>query len=292
MIYQAPGNIAEAIRLLSSNNQQIRILAGGTDLIPQMHTRRVNPQLVIDIKKIPETRSIQFIDGSYVIGSAVTGAELSEHLPLQRDWPGIVEAFDLIGSTQIQSRATLGGNLCNASPAADSVPALIAAQATCRIAGPKGERIIRVEDVVISPGRTSLQPGEFVVSFTLPTKHARSADAYLRLIPRTEMDIAIVGAAACLSLNEEGACQELRIALGAVAPCVVVAEKAAQILVGTRLDEKSLKQFSAAISAACRPINDKRGTIEYRSQVAGVLACRSAKIAFERASRNREGSLA
>ncbi len=289
MRYQAPSNIADAVRLLTGAESQIRILAGGTDLIPQMQTRRAVPELIIDIKKIPETRTIRRQNGEYIIGAAVSGAELSEHKDLKHDWPGVVEAFDLIGSTQIQGRATLGGNLCNASPAADSVPALIAAGCHCLIAGPSGQRDAAVEDIVISPGRTSLQKGEFIVSFTLPVLPTRSADAYLRLIPRTEMDIAVAGAGVFLSLDEQGQCQHARVALAAVAPAAFLATDAASLLIGTRLDADTLKRFATAIKAACRPINDKRGTIEYRMEVASVLAVRAAGIAWQRASDRTAG---
>jgi len=286
MKYQAPSSIADAVRLLAGSETQIRILAGGTDLIPQMQARRVVPELIIDIKKIPETRTIVRQNGRYIIGAAVSGAELSEHKDLQHDWPGVVEAFDLIGSTQIQGRATLGGNLCNASPAADSVPALIVAGCRCLIAGPQGEREAAVEGIVISPGRTSLQKGEFIVSFILPALPVRSADAYLRLIPRTEMDIAVVGAGVFLTLDEHDQCQQARVALGAVGPAAVLATAAASLLIGTQLDADTMKRFAAAIKDACRPINDKRGTIEYRREVASVLAVRAASIAWQRA-RNR-----
>jgi len=289
MKYQAPTSIAEAVRLLAGSETQIRVLAGGTDLIPQMQVGRVVPELIIDIKRIPETRIIHRQNGAYIIGAAVSGAELSEQKDLKRDWPGVVEAFDLIGSTQIQGRATLGGNLCNASPAADSVPALIAAGCRCLIAGPQGQREAAVEDVVISPGRTSLQKGEFVVSFTLPALPARSADAYLRLIPRSEMDIAVVGVGVALGLDEKGQCSQARLALGAVAPAAVLATEAAHLLIGTGLDADTMKRFSAAVKDACRPINDKRGTIEYRIEVASVLAARAVAIAWQRASNRPAG---
>jgi aerobic carbon-monoxide dehydrogenase medium subunit len=250
----------------------------------------VVPELIIDIKKIPETRAILRRADSWSIGAAVTGAELSEHPGVKQDWPGVVEAFDLIGSTQIQGRATLGGNLCNASPAADSVPALIAAGCRCLIAGPQGEREAAVEDIVISPGRTSLRRGEFIVSFTLPLRTGRSADAYLRLIPRTEMDIAVVGAGVYLSLDDTGHCQQARVALGAVAPAAVSATDAARLLIGSRLDAETMKRFATAVKAACRPINDKRGTIEYRMEVASVLAVRAAGIAWQRATDSSAGA--
>jgi carbon-monoxide dehydrogenase medium subunit len=240
----------------------------------------------VDIKKIPELKQIKTEKNGFRIGAAVSGAELSEKTAVKKAWPGVVEALDLIGSTQIQGRASLGGNLCNGSPAADSVPALIAAGATCKIAGPKGTRTAKVEDIVTGPGRTSLKKGEFIVSFFLPKRAKRAGDAYLRLIPRTEMDIAVVGAGVSLSLDTKGLCTDARVALGAVAPKPLLVKDGAKALIGTSVDAAALDALAAAASAACNPIDDKRGTIEYRTKVAGVLARRAALIALERARGN------
>ena len=192
----------------------------------------------------------------------------------------------MIGSTQIQGRASLGGNLCNGSPAADGVPGLIAAAASCAIAGPQGLREAAVEDIVTGPGQTSLAAGEFVVSFFLPPRPAHSGDAYLRFIPRTEMDIAVVGAAVSLTLDDAGTCIAARVSLGAVAPRPLLVAPAADALIGTSVDAAALENLAAAASAACNPIDDKRGTIEYRTKVAGVLARRAAHIALERGRAN------
>jgi len=213
----------------------------------------------------------------------VTGAELKEHPKLKSVWPGIVEAANLIGSTQIQGRATMGGNLCNGSPAADSVPALIAAGAKASTVGPKGRRELPVEDVMIAPRKLSLAKGEIIASFLLPARPAHTSDAYLRFIPRTEMDIAVVGCGVCLTLDGKGKCTAARVSLGAVAERPLLVAPAAQALVGTSVDEPALQKLAAAASAACRPIDDKRGTKEYRIKVAGVLARRAAVIALERA---------
>jgi len=200
-------------------------------------------------------------------------------------WPGVVEAANLIGSVQVRNRATMAGNLCNASPAADSVPALIAAGATCLIAGPQGEREVPVEAIPLAPGRTSLAPGEFVVEIRLPPR-GQGGDAYLRSIPRTEMDIAVVGAGANLVLDGEGTCTAARIAVGAVAPTAILVPEAGAALVGTRLDEPALAAMAEAVRAACRPIDDKRGTAEYRTAMAEVLARRVVAIARQRAGEN------
>ena len=286
MQYQAPRSIEEAVGLLAKANADPRVLAGGTDLLVQLRSGLISPGLVVDIKHIAETRTITAEDGGFRVGAAVSGAELNEHPHVMKVWPGVVEAVDLIGSTQIQGRATMGGNLCNASPAADSVPALIAARATCRIAGPEGSRDIPVEDVCTGPGQTSLTGGEFVVSFFLPARAARSGDAYLRFTPRTEMDIAVAGAGVSLTLDANGVCSTAHVALGAVAPTALLVSEAADALIGTSLDEAALENLAAAASAACRPINDKRGTVEYRIKVTGVLARRAAGIALQRARDN------
>jgi carbon-monoxide dehydrogenase medium subunit len=202
---------------------------------------------------------------------------------MKNAWPGVVEALELIGSTQIQGRASMGGNLCNGSPAADAVPAMIAADAVCTIAGPNGRRTARVEDIVTGPGVTSLETGEMVVDFLFPARPARSGDAYLRFIPRTEMDIAVVGAGVSLTLDEAGVCTAARVALGAVAATQLVVEDGAAALIGSTLDDAAMANLDAAARAVCRPIDDKRGTIEYRTKVAGVLARRAAGIAQQRA---------
>ena len=273
----------EAVELLAAHDGAAHVLAGGTDLLVKLRAGVVAPQLVVDVKSIPQLRAIESDARGFRIGAAVSCAEIGEHAAFVAAWPGVVEGLQLIGSTQIQGRATLGGNLCNASPAADSVPALIAAGALCQVAGPGGEREVTVEKIVTGPGRTSLARGEFVVAFGLDRPRARSGDAYLRLIPRTEMDIAVVGAGVALTLDEAGVCTHARVALGAVAPTPLLVTEAAQALIGTRVDDKALAALAAAASAACRPIDDKRGTVAYRVKVAGVLARRAARVALERA---------
>jgi carbon-monoxide dehydrogenase medium subunit len=285
MRYEAPESLDAAVALLADAGGKARVLAGGTDLLVQMKGDVIAPDLVVDIKKIDEVRSIVTENGGFRIGAAVTGAELGEHAGVKAAWPGVVEAVELIGSTQVQGRATPGGNLCNGSPAADSVPAMIAAGATVDIVGPNGRRTVPVEDVPTGPGTTSLATGEIVVSFFLPAKPARSGDAYLRMIPRTEMDIAVVGAGVCLTLDEGGVCTAARVALGAVAPTALLVPEAAEALIGTTVDEAALEKLAAAASAACRPIDDKRGTKEYRIKVAGVMARRAAQTALERAGK-------
>ena len=286
MQFQTPSSIQDAVSLLEQADGEARVLAGGTDLLVQLRAGMVSPSLVVDLKHIQETRTISAEDGGFRIGAAVAGAELTEHPEVCCLWPGIVESVDLIGSTQIQGRASMGGNLCNASPAADSVPAMIVARAVCRVAGPAGTREVPVEEICTGPGQTSLAKGEIVVSIFLPARPAHSGDAYLRFIPRTEMDIAVVGTGVSLTLDDSGTCTEAYVALGAVAPVAMLVPDAAAAIVGTALDEAAIAKMAAACSAACNPIDDKRGTIEYRVKVAGVLARRAAGIALERARSN------
>ena len=280
--YTAPSTVEEAVRALAGASGVAKVLSGGTDLLVQLRSGRAKPDLIVDIKNIPDMSGVRERDGAFVIGAATPGAVIGECEALRQAWPGVVEAANLIGSTQIQGRASLAGNLCNASPAADSVPALIAARATCVVAGPNGRREVPVESIVTGPGRTSLGPGEFIVAFHLPKPPPRSADAYLRFIPRTEMDIAVVGAGVSVTLDPGGTCTDARVVLGAVAPTALLVADAAA-LVGRKLDETALAGLDQAARRACKPIDDKRGTIEYRTKVAGVLARRTATIAYERA---------
>lgn len=283
--YRAPGSVDEAVALMASASGKGRVLAGGTDLMVQMRAGVVQPGLIVDVKRIAEMTTVSQHNGGWRIGAAVSGAEIHDHAELRKAWPGVVEAINLIGSKQVQGRASAGGNLCNASPAADSVPALVAAGAIATIQGPNGRREVPVEQIPAGPGKTTLAPGEIVVSFTLPPRPAGSGDAYLRLIPRTEMDIAVVGCGVNLTL-QDGICTAARVALGAVAPTVLLVEEAATALVGSKLDDKAIEAAAAACRAACRPIDDKRGTVAYRTKIAGVLLKRATAIAAERARKN------
>jgi CO/xanthine dehydrogenase FAD-binding subunit len=282
--YTAPSTVDEAVKALAASAGEAKVLSGGTDLLVQLKSGRAKPELIVDMKHIPGLIGIREEGDFFVIGAATPGVMISANEKLEHAWPGIVEGVDLIGSTQIQGRASIAGNLCNASPAADSVPPVIAARATAVIAGPNGRREVPVEQIVTGPGRTSLAKGEFVVEFKVPKPKSRQCDAYLRFIPRTEMDIAVVGCAVNVTLDAGGTCTDARVVLGAVAPTQLVVEAAAKALIGHKLDDATLKNLDAAAQAACKPITDKRGTIEYRTKVAGVLARRAAAIAFERAA--------
>ena len=282
MKYAAPSSVEEATSLLSSS-PSAQVFAGATDVVPQIRAGRPVPDVLVDLKKIDELVSLTNDAEKWTVGAAIPTVRLTEDAAFSGEFPGLSEAAGLIGSDQIQSRSSLGGNLCNGSPAADSVPALVVNGARALIAGPKGTRLIDVSDVVTGPGETCLASDEFVVEFELDRVPSRSADAYLRMIPRTEMDIAVVGAGERVVLSEDGTITDAAVALGAVAPTVVRVPAAEEALVGTLADDDTLVAVAAAASDACNPIDDKRGTIDYRKQVAGVLAKRAVLIAIERA---------
>jgi len=282
MRYESPTTSKAAAGLLAKEKGKAFVLAGGTDLLVRMKSG-LEPDLIVDIKRIPATQSVTRTASGFRIGAAVSCAELGRSATLKRAWPGVVEAANLIGSDQIQGRCTIVGNLCNASPAADSVPALIAAGAKAAIVGPNGRRTVAVEKVVTGPGSTSLKRGELIEAIMLPKRPPKSGDAYLRFIPRTEMDIAVVSAGVALTIGAKGVVKQARVSLGAVAPTALLVSEAADALIGSRLEPDALAALAAACGAACRPIDDKRGTVEFRTEVAGVLARRAAKIAYERA---------
>lgn len=282
MKYHKPRSFDDAVELANQAVGTLRFMAGGTDVLVQLRSDIVTPDTLIDLKGIKGVKDITRTPAGWDIGVAVSGAEMSEHPQLAKDWPGVVEAMDLIGSTQVQGRATLVGNLCNGSPAADSVPAMMAAGASVTVLGPNGSRQILVEDVPIGPGRTCLQPGEIVTCLHLPNQVRGGGDAYQRFIPRTEMDIAVVGCGINLIVTGE-TITHARVALSAVAPTARSVAEAAKSLIGTSLDDQALDALANAVRTACDPIDDKRGTIEFRTDVAGVLARRVAQTAYSRA---------
>ncbi len=283
--YEAPESLDGAVTLLSGGGGG-KILAGGTDVLVQLHTEMIEPDVIVDIKNIPELKRLSEDGGAWTVGAAVSGMNIIDNDAFQTAWPGVCEGVALIGSIQVKGRASIGGNLCNASPAADSVPAIIAAGAIANIVGPGGSREEPVENIVTGPGQTSLAQGELIVSFSFPAKQANSGDCYLRLTPRTEMDIAIVGAGVNLTLDDDGTCIAARISIGAVAPTPLLVEDAANALIGTKVNDAALDAMVEAVRAACNPISDKRGTREYRIKTAGVIARRAALKALERAQAN------
>ena len=281
--YEAPTTSAAAVALLAAATGPARVLAGGTDLLIQMRSGMQQPELLVNVKGIAEMMSVTPENGGFRVGAALACMALIADAAFARAWPGVTDAVKLIGSIQIKGRATVGGNVCNASPAADSVPAMIAAGAIASIMGPAGRRELPVEAIAAGPGKSTLAKGEIVTSFFLPARAPRSADAYLRFTPRTEMDIAVVGVGVNLTLDGAGVCTAARVALGAVAERCMLVPEAAAALIGSSIDAAALARLAAAASAACRPIDDKRGTKVYRIKVAGVLARRATEIALRRA---------
>lgn len=280
--YAAPTTVDDAVSALAGGGVS-QPFAGGTDLMVQMRSAAPREQKLVDIKRIPELASIALDSSGLRLGAGVSCWEVSQHKGLREAFPGLVEAAELIGSIQIQNRATVGGNLCNASPAADTVPALIAVGAECVIAGSGGRRTLPVTDFVTGPGTTVLGADELLVELVVPAIAVGTADAYLRFIPRGEMDIAVVGAGVSLTLSADGTCTAARVALGAVGPTAFSVPAAADALVGTSLDEAALERAAAAARDAANPIDDKRGTVTYRRTIAGVLTRRATQIAATRA---------
>lgn len=283
MEYLAPTTVDEAIEALR-NEPNAKVFAGATDLIPQIRAGRPEPPLVIDLKAIERCSTITETDSGWTIGAATPTSQLTRNAALSQALPGLSEGAGLIGSDQIQNRSSLGGNLCNASPAADSVPAMMVNDVRAVVAGANGTRTVAVREIATGPGSTSLGPDEFIVEFEVDRPPPNTGDAYLRMIPRTEMDIAVVGAGARLTIDDDGTCSNVRIALGAVAPTARRVPDAESALEGNTINDETLAAIASAATAVCDPIDDKRGTIEYRKQVAGVMAKRAVKLAHARAA--------
>lgn len=283
--YEAPKTVAEAVKLLAAHGEKARPLCGGTDLLIQLRAGVRRPEYVVDVKNISELRRIAFdMQHGLRLGAAVPAIEIYENGDMRKYYPGLTEAAHLIGSLQIQSRASVGGNLCNGSPAADTTPALIALSAKCRVVGPKGERMVAAEDFCTAPGRTVLDPSELLVEFHIPTPARHSSDAYLRFIPRNEMDIAVVGVGAAVTLDvSDDRIAEARIGLAAVGPTPIFAREASQSLAGKKIDDATISRAAEMAIAAGSPIDDMRGTAEYRRHIIGVLTRRSLAKAIERA---------
>jgi CO/xanthine dehydrogenase FAD-binding subunit len=286
--YEAPKTVADAVKMLAAHGEKARPLCGGTDLIIQMRAGLRRPEYVVDVKNIPDLRRISFdLQHGLRLGAAVPAIEISENADMRRYYPGLTEAAHLIGSLQIQSRASVGGNLCNGSPAADTTPGLIALGAKARVVGPKGERTIAVEDFCTGPQRTVLEAGELLVDFHIDAPARHSSDAYLRFIPRNEMDIAVVGVGGSVTLDlADDRITDARIALGAVGPTPIFAKEASQALVGKKIDNATIERAAQLAIAAASPIDDMRGTAEYRRHVTGVLTRRVLAKAIERARLN------
>ncbi len=284
--YARPTTLDEAVSVLAAHAKEGRrtqILAGGTDVLVQMRSVDREPRMLVDVKHIADTNRLEIGSETVFIGAAIPSAILNENQELKALLPGLIEAADLIGSTQIQGRASIGGNLCNSSPAGDTIPAIIAASGACVIAGSGGTRRVACEDFVTGVGTNVLGADELLVGLEFPTPKGRTADGYLRFIPRTEMDIAVAGAGVALTLDDGGTCTAARVAIGAVAPTALLVPAAAEALIGTTVDDEALAAAGAACTAASSPITDKRGTIEYRQKVVAVLCRRAGANARDRA---------
>jgi carbon-monoxide dehydrogenase medium subunit len=286
--YEAPRSLSEAVALLSRSDGRAKPLAGGTDLIDHVRTGRLTPDLLVDLKKIPELTRLEFQGSHLHLGAAVACYRLYEDERIARDYAALAESCQIIGGVQIQNRASVGGNLCNSGPAGDSIPSLIALDAVCVIAGPSGTREVRVEDFCTGPATNVLKPGELLVELKLPSRARRSGSHYRRFIPRNEMDIAVVGVAASVTLDDKRETfTAARIALGAVGPKAVFARDASELLVGKPADDASIAAAARAARALAKPIDDMRGTIEFRLHVTEVLVRR---VLDEALSRARGGS--
>ncbi len=282
--YQAPATVEGAVALLAKGGECARPFAGGTDLLVQLRRGAACADLLVDVKKIPEMNELSIeADGALLVGAAVALARVAAHPGAAAGWPALADAAGLIGGTAIRSRATLGGNLCNAAPSADSVPAMIVLGATCTVAGLRGRRTLPVDGFCRGPGETALARGELVVAFRLPPPRPRTGSRYLRLTPRGEMDIAVAGVGAWLALGDDGRVAGARIALSAVGPTPLVAMEAAASLVGRAPTDDALAEAAALAQEAARPIDDVRGTARQRRHLVGVLTKRALAAAAERA---------
>ncbi len=287
VVYETPNSIEDAIDILATADMKASVMAGGTDLIIQMRNLMAESRLVVDVKKIPEMMQATLSEEGLSLGPSMCCAEFTSRQDIKAVFPGLVEAAFLIGSTQVQGRASVGGNLCNASPAADTIPALIVNRAQCVIAGPAGEKTVSAEDFITGVATNCLGKGELLRRIQIPLPASGTSDAYLRFIPRTEMDIAVAGAAVSLTLDDAGVCTAARVAIGAVAPTALLVPEASAALIGTTIDDGALEAAANAASDAARPITDRRGTAEYRRHVVGVLTRRAASIAVERVKGSR-----
>ncbi len=273
------------MKILASNGDNARMMAGGTDILVQMRAGRRTPSVVVDVKEIPELNVISY-DASkgLTLGAAVPCYKIYQDKTLAAAYPGLIDTAELIGGIQIQGRASIGGNVCNAAPSGDSIPAVIVLGGVCNIAGPNGTREMPAEEFCIAPGQNALQNGEMLVSISFPAPQAHSGANYLRFIPRNEMDIAVAGVGTSVVLDAAGQnFVSARIALASVAPTPVFAKEAGDSLAGKAVSEEAIQQASELAQAAAKPISDMRGTIRQRTHLIGVLTRRSLNNAIERA---------
>ena len=284
--YQSPTSVREAVSLLNEAGERARPLAGGTDLLVQLRVGAYDLDSVVDVKDIPELNELTYDpDNGLTIGAATECYRIYGNSSVRSVYPGIVDAASIIGGTQIQGRASLGGNLCNAAPSADSVPAMIAYNGAARIAGPNGNREVPLEDFCVGVRRTVLERGEMLVSLRFPTPDANSGANYIRFIPRNEMDIAVAGAGVSVTLDN-GDISAARVTLASVAPTPLFVADAAEAIVGKPANEETASLAGRIARDAAKPITDMRGTIEYRKRLCEVLTRRALMTAIERAKEN------
>jgi len=282
--YAAPSQLADALALLASAKGSAKPLAGGTDLIDHVRTGRLAPDLLIDIKKLPELNLLEVGTGGLRLGAAVPCWRISASPEIANGYSALIDSCQIIGGIQIQNRASLGGNLCNSGPAADSIPSILALGGKCVIASSAGTREIPAEEFCTGPGKNVLQPGELLVELKFPARAAHSGSHYRRFIPRNEMDIAVVGVAASVTLDAAGTTfTDARISLGAVAPTPLLANDAAAALIGQPVSEETIGKAVAAAKSIAKPISDMRGTAEFRIHLVGVLVARVVQAAVARA---------
>ncbi len=283
--YRAPTSLAEATQLLAWANGKARILAGGTDILVQLREGTRSAEIVVDVKKIPELSELHFTPQTGLkLGAAVPCYRIYDDSQIAAAYPALADATRIVGGWQIQSRASVGGNLCNASPAADTIPALIAHHAYCEIIGPQGRRNVAVELFCTGPGKNQLAPGELLHAIMFPPTLAHSGSAYERFIPRNEMDIAVVGVASRLQLNSKcDTIEYARIGIGAVAPTCRYAQEASEFLAGKTPTADNFAEAGKLAQKIASPISDMRGTAEYRMHLIGVLVTRTLEKAAARA---------
>lgn len=282
--YEAPTSIAEAVRVMGNGNGNARPLAGGTDLIDQIRVGRLHPNLVVDLKKIPELNVLELSAAGLRLGASVPCHRIYGDPKVSAAYAALADSARIIGGIQIQSRASIGGNLCNSGPAADSIPSLIALGAVAVIAGAAGTREVPVENFCTGPGRNVLQAGEFLVELRFPPRPPRSGSHYRRFIPRNEMDIAVVGVGASVVLDAKGETfVSARIGLGAVGPTPFFVEEAGKLLAGQPVSDVTIEKAAAAARSIAKPIDDMRGTREFRLHVTAVLTRRVLEEAVQRA---------
>jgi carbon-monoxide dehydrogenase medium subunit len=284
--YASPNTLEEALSILADKGERARALAGGTDLLVVLRgnpDRVGNPDLIVDIKAIPELNVLSYdSQKGLTLGAAVPCYVIYSNQTVAQAYPGLMDSAELIGGIQIQGRASIGGNVCNATPSADSIPGLIALGATCNIQGANGAREIAIEDFCTGPSRNVLEPDELLVSLHIPPPRPGFGARYIRFIPRNEMDIAVAGAGVSVEL-EDGVFKSARIALASVAPTPLFVEEAGEALVGKPVNDESIAAAAQIAKDAARPITDMRGTIEFRKHLCEVLTRRALTTAVERA---------